>query len=98
MTMVRIGAVLLLTMLPAPLARAQTFVSYSCADGTSISGAFFKGERNMRIQMDGRALTLPQRLAASGARYAKAGVSFWIKGQDATLKRPKRKTTTCRAL
>lgn len=71
--MIRIGAALLL-MLSALPARAQTFVSYSCADGTMISAAFFKGDRNMRMQLDGKALSLPQRLAASGARYAKSGV------------------------
>ena len=78
-------------------ARAQTFVSYTCADGTNVSAAFFKGERGMRMQLDGKALSLPQRLAVSGARYAKSGVSFWIKGQEATLKRPKKKATLCKA-
>jgi membrane-bound inhibitor of C-type lysozyme len=96
--MIRIAALLLLLLLlPAQPAGAQTFVSYLCADGTKISAAFFKGERNMRMQLDGRALSLPQRLAASGARYAKSGVSFWIKGQEATLKRPKQKATLCKA-
>jgi membrane-bound inhibitor of C-type lysozyme len=49
------------------------------------------------MQLSGKALALPQRLAASGARYAKGGVSFWIKGQQATLKQPKRKATICHA-
>lgn len=96
--MTRIGSAWLLTGIalfatPSP---AQTFVSYLCADGTRISAVFFKGERNMRMQLDGRALSLPQRLAASGARYAKGGVSFWIKGQEATLKRPRQKATLCK--
>jgi membrane-bound inhibitor of C-type lysozyme len=94
--MIRIAAALLL-MLSALPARAQTFVSYACADGSTISAAFFKGDRNMRMQLDGKALSLPQRLAASGARYAKSGVSFWIKGRDATLKRPNKKATLCKA-
>ena len=93
--MIRIGLVLLL--LGAGAAGAQTFVSYSCADGSSISAVFFKGEKRMHMQLDGKALALPRRLSASGARYAKGGVSFWIKGQDATLKRPKKKAVRCQA-
>ena len=56
--MIRIAAALLL-MLSALPARAQTFVSYACADGSTISAAFFKGDRNMRMQLDGKALSLP---------------------------------------
>ena len=84
----------LIALCPTP-ARAQTFVTYSCDDGTPVVVAFIKGERTMRMQLDGKPLALPQRLSASGARYAKAGVSFWIKGQQATLKRPKKKRTVC---
>jgi len=47
--------------------------------------------------MSGRSYSLPQRLSADGGRYAKSGVSFWVKGQQATLKRPKTKPTICRA-
>lgn len=93
----RIGLVLL-PVLWAVSAHAQViFVSYECADGTPVSAAFYKGDNRMRLQFDGHAYALPQRLAASGARYAKSGVSFWIKGQQATLKRPKRKATLCKA-
>jgi membrane-bound inhibitor of C-type lysozyme len=97
-TMTRIGSACLLigAVLFATASSAQSFVSYICADGTRISAVFFKGERSMRMQLDGRALSLPQRLAASGARYAKGGVSFWIKGQEATLKRPRQKATLCK--
>ncbi len=83
--------------LTAAPASAQIFVSYVCDDGTPLTAAFFTGDKTMRMQLAGKSLALPQRLAASGARYAKGGVSFWIKGQQATLKQPKRKATTCRA-
>jgi len=76
---------------------AQTFVTYACDDGTPVVAAFFAGERSVRLQLDGKALALPQRLSADGGRYAKSGVSFWIKGQGATLKRPKKKPTLCKA-
>ena len=78
-------------------AAAQTFVSYSCADGTPLVAAFIKGERTMRMQLDGKSMALPQRLSVSGVRYAKSGVSFRIKGEEATLKRPKKKSTVCKA-
>ena len=89
--------VLSLTLLRATPSDAQLFVNYVCDDGTPLTAAFFTGDRTMRMQLGGKALALPQRLAASGARYAKGGVSFWLKGQQATLKRPKVRATTCRA-
>jgi membrane-bound inhibitor of C-type lysozyme len=98
--MIRFGLVstaLSCAVLAATPASAQKFVNYVCDDGTPLTAAFFQGDRSMRMQLSGKALALPQRLAASGARYAKGGVSFWIKGQEATLKQPKRKATTCRA-
>jgi membrane-bound inhibitor of C-type lysozyme len=95
--MMRIGLVALPLLCAAPAHAQVIFVSYVCADGTPVSAAFYKGDNRMRLQFDGHAYTLPQRLSASGARYAKSGVSFWIKGQEATLKRPKRKTTLCKA-
>ncbi len=79
-------------------ASAQIFVSYQCDDGTPVGAAFFNKERRMHIQVDGKGLSLPQRLSGSGARYAKSGLSFWIKGQQATLKRPKRKAVMCKAV
>ena len=88
----------MLLVLCATSAHAQViFVSYTCADGTPVSAAFYRGDNRMRLQFDGHSYALPQRLSASGARYAKSGVSFWIKGQEATLKRPKRKATLCKA-
>jgi len=96
MTMMRIGAVLGLVLFSTST-QAQTFVAYTCADGSNISAAFYKGEKRMHMQLSGRSLVLPQRLSGSGARYAKGGVSFWIKGQEATLKRPKKQAILCKA-
>jgi membrane-bound inhibitor of C-type lysozyme len=97
MTTIRIGTVLLLSLFAASAQAQSTFVSYTCADGANVSAAFFKGDNRMRMQLDGKSYALPQRLSASGARYAKSGVSFWIKGQEATLKRPKAPATLCKA-
>ena len=95
--MKRIGICLLLGLCTTAAQAQVIFVSYECADGTPVSAAFYKGDNRMRVQFDGHAYALPQRLSASGARYAKSGVSFWIKGQEATLRRPKRKATLCKA-
>ncbi len=95
----RFGIVLVtisVSWLAATPSRAQVFASYLCDDGTQISAAFFPKEKNMRMQMSGKAFSLPQRLSADGGRYAKGGVSFWVKGQQATLKRPRVKSTICR--
>jgi membrane-bound inhibitor of C-type lysozyme len=95
MSTIRIGAIMMLTLIALP-AHAQTFVTFACSDGTTISAAFFKGEKRMHMQLDGKALALPRRLSISGTRYAKGGVSFLVRGQDAMLKRPKRKAVACR--
>jgi membrane-bound inhibitor of C-type lysozyme len=96
--MKHIGLVLLLVLCATAVHAQVIFVSYGCADGTQISAAFYKGDNRARLQFDGHVYALPQRLSASGARYARSGVSFWIKGQEATLRRPKVKATLCKAM
>jgi membrane-bound inhibitor of C-type lysozyme len=76
-------------------ASAQKFFNYTCADGSQFVAVFVPQSKSAYVQLDGKAMTLPQRLAASGARYAKGGVTFWIKGNQAQLKRPKKKWTQC---
>ncbi len=76
-------------------ASAQKFFNYTCADGSQLTAAFIPQSKSAFVQLDGRSMTLPQRLSGSGARYAKSGVTFWIKGNQAQLKRPKKKWTQC---
>jgi membrane-bound inhibitor of C-type lysozyme len=76
---------------------AQTFVNYRCADGSRFSAMFVKGADAVYLQLDGKSLTLPQRLSASGARYSKGGITLWTKGATAQLKRPARAWTDCAA-
>ena len=74
-------------MLASGVAFAQgdkTFV-YSCDGGLQVAAYF--DQKAAYLQLDGKSLKLPQRLSGSGARYAKSGVSFWIKGDTAMLKR-----------
>ncbi|WP_325614239.1 MliC family protein [Pseudorhodoplanes sp.] len=95
--MKRVGLILLLSFCAASVANAQAaFTSYLCDDGTQVVSALYRGDKRIRLQFDGHAHTLPQRLAPFGARYSKNGVSFWVRGQDARLKRPKVKTTVCK--
>lgn len=74
-----------LACLAAP-ASAQTFAHYNCSDGAQFAAAFYEG--SAAIQLDGKALLLPQRLALPGhVRYAKSGITLIIKGQIVTLRR-----------
>jgi membrane-bound inhibitor of C-type lysozyme len=90
------GVVLIALAASATSASAQTYLQYRCDDGAQLSVAFVEKSKSAYVQLDGKSLILPQRLAASGARYAKGGVAFWIKGNEAQLKRPKSKWTQCR--
>ena len=85
LTLSGFAVVLLLSgTLSAP---AQKFVTYHCRDGTEFVAAFFADTRTVALQLDGKAITLASRISASGARYAKGGVTLWIKGAAATLRR-----------
>jgi membrane-bound inhibitor of C-type lysozyme len=57
---------------------AQTFITYSCLDGSEFVVAFFAGERSAHLQLDGKAMSLPQRLSLSGTRYAKGDITLRI--------------------
>lgn len=63
----------------------QTFVAYQCTDGTQFEAGYYSG--SVGLQLDGKSLLLPKRLAVSGARYAKDGVTLIVKGETATLRR-----------
>jgi putative lipoprotein len=88
-----IGAALIASPDEAAAQNTKTFL-YDCDGGLQVA-AYFDRDAAF-IQLDGKALKLPQRLSASGARYAKGGVSFWIKGNTAMLKRTRTgKTINC---
>ncbi|NWG26360.1 MAG: MliC family protein [Pseudorhodoplanes sp.] len=89
LTMVLVTA----SFIPASAQTNKTFL-YDCDGGLQVA-VYFDRDAAF-IQLDGKALKLPQRLSGSGARYAKGGVSFWIKGNDAMLKRTRTgKTINC---
>jgi membrane-bound inhibitor of C-type lysozyme len=85
------GATLLGT--PASAQPQKAFV-YRCADGTQLT-VTFPPFRYAQLELDGRTVVLTRRVSASGSRYSKRRLSFWIKGREATLARG-RQSTVCR--
>jgi membrane-bound inhibitor of C-type lysozyme len=71
---------------------AQTFLTYSCRDGSEFVAAFFAGDRSASLHLDGKAMTLPRRLSLSGTRYTKGDVTLRITKSVTTLTRGKRST------
>lgn len=59
---------------------------YQCATGKSIHATYVAGSVQLELS-DLRALTLPQAISASGARYADANEDFvfWNKGNTAFI-------------
>jgi hypothetical protein len=71
---------------------AQTLRTYNCYDGSQFILAFFEGDKRAHLQLDGKAITLPKRIALSGSRYAKGDISLRITKTAITLKRGKQST------
>jgi membrane-bound inhibitor of C-type lysozyme len=75
-------------------AYAQNFTEYKCSDGTAFMVAFFENTPTAFLQLDGHAVQLPKRLAYTGSRYSKSGITFWVRKGRVTLKRAG-KTVEC---
>jgi membrane-bound inhibitor of C-type lysozyme len=92
------GAALFAAAAIAPSAAfaQSSFRNYRCADGAQFIVGFFQYDSRAHLQLDGKALTLPKRVALSGSRYQAKGVTLRItKAGVATLKHAKRPVTTC---
>jgi membrane-bound inhibitor of C-type lysozyme len=76
-------------------AAAQTFQSYSCADGSQFIVGFFQYDKRAHLQIDGRAVALAKRLAVSGTRYSGGGVTLRITKTGTTIKHGKRPASAC---
>ena len=72
--------------LSAP-AQAQTFHRYACEGGAHFELAFVKDSKAAFVQLDGKSLQLPRFVSITGTRYRKGGVTIWIRGERATLRR-----------
>jgi membrane-bound inhibitor of C-type lysozyme len=93
------GAVLCtaaMAAVPSAVLAQSTFRNYGCADGTQFIVGFFQYDSRAHLQLDGKALTLPKRVALSGSRYQAKGVTLRItKAGATTLKHARRPATTC---
>jgi membrane-bound inhibitor of C-type lysozyme len=93
------GAALCLVMMAAGSSTAfaqSSFRNYRCADGAQFTVGFFQYDSRAHLQLDGKALTLPKRVALSGSRYQGNGVTLRItRAGVTTLKHAKRAVTTC---
>jgi hypothetical protein len=77
-------------------AQAQNAEVYRCADGTIVPVDFHKESRSVQVQVDGKALKLPQRLfSLVGTRYAAQGVSLRISKNRIDLKRKGARYMSC---
>ena len=68
-------------------AQAQTYVHYECDGGTSFELALFEGTKAAFLQVDGKSLRLPQSISITGTRYRRDGITVWVNGERATLRR-----------
>jgi len=85
-------------LLPAS-AQTTTFRTYRCTDGTEFIVGFYPYDSSAYVQIDGGAVMLPKRLAASGVRYSAAGITLRVsKLGRTTIKRQKRRETACNVL
>lgn len=81
---------------PTAASAQSSFRNYRCADGSQFTVGFFQYDKRAHLQLDGKALTLPKRVALTGSRYQAKGVTLRIsKAGVVTLKHARRKTTTC---
>jgi membrane-bound inhibitor of C-type lysozyme len=73
-------------------AQAQTYYHYTCRNGATFELALFPDRRAAFLQLDGKSLRLPRFISVTGTRYRKSGVTLWIKGERATLRRAGKRT------
>ena len=68
-------------------AQAETYLSYRCENGAQFEVTLFPETKAAYVQLDGKSLMLPKFVSITGARYRKNGVTFWFRGERATLRR-----------
>ena len=86
----RLAALPMATVLAMALsegALAQSYVHYECEGGSNFELALFEGTKAAFLQLDGKSIRLPQFVSITGTRYRKDGITVWVKGERATLRR-----------
>jgi len=70
----------------APATVSVSAVTFSCDQGKTIQASFYPQSVSLKLS-DGRTMSLPQAVSASGARYANADETFvfWNKGNTAFI-------------
>ncbi len=68
-------------------AQAETYLSYRCENGAQFDVTLFPETKAAYVQLDGKSLMLPKFASITGTRYRKDGVTFWFRGERATLRR-----------
>ena len=81
LTMVRVSAEPGASTLPVD---DDAVVHWQCGD-LRVASRFEPSPATVQLWWSGHNATLPQAMAASGARYADAGIEFWTKGDTARL-------------
>ena len=76
-------------------AQAQRFVAYECNDGSQFQLALLDTEKMAYLQLDGHAYQLPKKIAYTGDRYAKGGITFWVRGNGRTTIKRAGKVSEC---
>jgi membrane-bound inhibitor of C-type lysozyme len=71
----------------AACAQAQTYLHYECAGGTAFELAVYPDKQAAFLQVDGKSLRLPKFVSVTGTRYRGYGITVWVKGDRATLRR-----------
>jgi membrane-bound inhibitor of C-type lysozyme len=69
------------------VAHAQNYMSYRCENGAQFEVTLFPDTKVAYVQLDGKSIALPKFVSITGARYRKSGITFWFRGQRATLRR-----------
>lgn len=79
-----VGSAVLLIAAPVLAEALVAVAKFACKQGKSIEASFYADKVDLKLS-DGRSMTLPQAMAASGARYANKDESFvfWNKGDTA---------------
>jgi membrane-bound inhibitor of C-type lysozyme len=94
-TTIAAGFSLAVVLAGSPMAQAQTFDSYRCADGTNFIVGFYHYDARAHLQIDGRAVTLAKRVTLSGSRYSGGGVTLLLKKAGIIIRHAKRPPTAC---